>query len=177
MINSDEMLFVVDENNNPTQPQPRGLVHKTGLWHRTVHIWITDNRGHLLCNKRSSKKDQSASVWAGGIGGHTLSSANSFDTALSEIKEEMGVVIDPKNISEIMTFKNSKVMEFQTIYIMIWTGDIYSLKAEADEIEQFRWFDIRYIYDAIQDQNNHEWVKESNPYAIQFFEKHFGKCL
>lgn len=34
MINKDELLFVVDENNNPVEPKPRKKVHTKGYWHR-----------------------------------------------------------------------------------------------------------------------------------------------
>ena len=40
-----ELLDVVDENNNLTGKQEeREIVHRDGLWHREVAIWIMNEK-------------------------------------------------------------------------------------------------------------------------------------
>ncbi len=63
MINNKELLFVVDENNQPQQPLPRNVVHKNSLWHRTAAVWVINRNGKILCQKRSLKKDVKPGMW------------------------------------------------------------------------------------------------------------------
>ena len=63
MIDIQELLFVVDENNQPLKPQLRSSAHKNGLWHRTTGIWVINKSKKVLCQKRSLKKDLNPGIW------------------------------------------------------------------------------------------------------------------
>lgn len=56
-----EILDVVDENGNPTgETVERTVAHKTGVRHRTSHVWVVrKNNGsmEILLQKRSKNKD------------------------------------------------------------------------------------------------------------------------
>ena len=56
-----EILDVVDENGNPIgETVERTVAHKTGVRHRTSHVWVVrKNNGsmEILLQKRSKNKD------------------------------------------------------------------------------------------------------------------------
>ena len=43
-----EMLEIVDENNRVTGIRDRAEIHRQGLWHRSVHIFIFNSQGGNL---------------------------------------------------------------------------------------------------------------------------------
>ncbi|HEX7510823.1 MAG TPA: hypothetical protein VF335_05955, partial [Chitinivibrionales bacterium] len=48
-----ELIDIVDQAGNPLgYSRPRDEVHKTGLWHKTVHIWVLNSKQQLLLQKR-----------------------------------------------------------------------------------------------------------------------------
>jgi isopentenyldiphosphate isomerase len=49
-----EMIDILDSNGKPTgEVASREEVHKKGLWHRTNHIWLVNNHGEILLQKRA----------------------------------------------------------------------------------------------------------------------------
>ncbi|MFO0703765.1 MAG: NUDIX domain-containing protein [Patescibacteria group bacterium] len=159
MINSEELLFVVDENNNPLTPLPRHIVHSGGHWHRVIHVWTIDGNGNLLCNKRSINKDQSPGNWAAGVGGHILAGEDPVHTAVSEFYEELGIKISENDLQFYKICKNVNNKEFQYVYYILWDGSIDELKLEKEEIDEVRWFDIHDVEDNISDKKITNWSK------------------
>lgn len=74
MINSEELLFCVDDNNNPIEPLPRKFVHANSVWHRVSHIYVVNTQNkQILCQQRSLKKDALPGIQEAYFGGHVLS--------------------------------------------------------------------------------------------------------
>ena len=56
-----------------------------------VHIWLTDDQGGLLLQKRSEFKDTFPGRWDVSCGGHIESGDEAFPTAVRELEEELGL--------------------------------------------------------------------------------------
>jgi len=93
MINSEELLYVVDENNHFLGPQIRSIAHQNRLWHRTTGIWVINNKGQILCQKRSFKKDIKPGFWEAFFGGHLAPGEDYLHNAVQESSEELGITI------------------------------------------------------------------------------------
>ncbi|MEK9158002.1 MAG: hypothetical protein AAB638_02340 [Patescibacteria group bacterium] len=53
----DELIDIINEQGQKTGiVQPYSIVHKEGLLHKTVHLWVCTSDNKLLVQKRSSKK-------------------------------------------------------------------------------------------------------------------------
>jgi len=44
-----EYLDIYDENGNYLGKEDRSIVHRDALWHKTVHCWLYDKYGNVLC--------------------------------------------------------------------------------------------------------------------------------
>lgn len=54
-----ELLDVVDVNNNLIgKTEDKEIIHKKGLWHREVAIWIMNNKGEILLQKKLQVKSK-----------------------------------------------------------------------------------------------------------------------
>lgn len=99
MIKKDELLFTVDEFNNPVEPMPRNEVHSKGIWHRTTQIWIINDRKQILCQRRSLLKDSNPGKWEAFWGGHLAPNQEYVDCALQELREELGISVSKSDLN------------------------------------------------------------------------------
>ncbi len=87
----DEWFDVVNERDEPIRRATRREVHTTGLWHRAVHILVSDAGGQIFLQKRSMLKDLSPGLWDSSCSGH-VDAGEDYDTAAErELGEEIGV--------------------------------------------------------------------------------------
>jgi isopentenyldiphosphate isomerase len=157
MINKDELLFVVDENNNPVKPLPRKEVHQKGIWHRTSHVWVLNSQGQILCQKRSLLKDSSPGKWEPFFGGHVEPGEEYVDNAFRELQEELGILVSKNDFHLFKINKYERKKEFQGIHFLQWNGEIKDLKLEKEEIEKVKWFNIDELSKLLNYKNN-DWT-------------------
>jgi 16S rRNA (adenine1518-N6/adenine1519-N6)-dimethyltransferase len=86
----NELLAVVDENDNPLPPRDRATIHRKNMLHRAVHILLVNNRGELLLQKRSYRKDRFPGCWDSSASGHVDAGESYVDCAARELEEEIG---------------------------------------------------------------------------------------
>jgi isopentenyldiphosphate isomerase len=158
MVNSDELLFSVDENNNPINPQPRALSHQTGIWHRSCHVWIINHKREILCQQRSLLKDSNPGRWEPFFGGHLAPSQKYIVSAISELEEELGLSIDPGQLRFFKEYKYSKGTEFQGIFILEWNDDLSTLKLEEDEVQRIEWKGIDEVEQLVVHDKSEQWT-------------------
>ena len=87
-----ENLDIYDEYMNKIGTESRDIVHRNGLWHKTVHCWMYDENGNIYFQIRadSGKLYTTAS-------GHVLSGETVRDAFHREILEEIGIDTDVSN--------------------------------------------------------------------------------
>lgn len=161
MIDNNELLYIVDENNNPHEPQQRSIAHKSGLWHRTTGIWTINTKGQILCGKRSHKKDVDPGYWESTLGGHLAPNEEYIYNAVKECKEELGINISEKNLIPYKIFKSDKPTEkeFQHVFALLLEKDIQEMHFEKDEIDQLKWVDFIEVRKILKDSKITNWVK------------------
>lgn len=160
MIDNRELLFVVDENNLPLEPQPRDVAHKKGLWHRTSGIWIINKENKILCQKRSLKKDVNPGMWEAFFGGHLAPEEDYAHNAAGEAGEELGIVVSEKDLIPYKIFKSDKPnhKEFQHIFALLLDKNIREFHFEKEEIDQLKWINLKVIREILVDREDKRWV-------------------
>lgn len=69
----------------------RAHVHRRGLWHNTVHVWlVSPATSAVLLQKRSATKDTFPGRWDISSAGHVAAGASLAATARAELAEELG---------------------------------------------------------------------------------------
>ena len=96
-----ELLDVLDENGNLTgRAEERKIVHEQGLWHIHVGVWIMNQKGELLFQKRSPNKIINPNKWTR-TGGHVDSGETPIKGIQRETEEEIGVKIPLEKFENI----------------------------------------------------------------------------
>jgi isopentenyldiphosphate isomerase len=86
-----EMVDLVDENGILLGEQlEKQVVHQQGLWHRDVHVWVTDG-DNVLEQQRAWHKTIMPGDWDVSVGGHVAAGETFLDAAIRETEEELGL--------------------------------------------------------------------------------------
>ena len=95
-INMPELWHILDENGIETgRLHERGQPMREGDYHLTVNVWIENDKGEYLLSQRSANK-VFPGLWEC-TGGNAVAGDDSLTTALKEVKEELGLALEPKS--------------------------------------------------------------------------------
>ena len=80
-----EYFDLLDENGNKTgKIKLRNEVHRDGDWHKAVHIWIINENGDVLLQRRCATKDSNPNMLDISSAGHLSAGDNSVSGANSQ---------------------------------------------------------------------------------------------
>ncbi len=85
----DEILAVVDPWDNITGQAPRSKVHREGLWHRGVHVLLSNGEGELLVQQRARGRSQYAGLVDCTVSEHVRVGENYQEAAQRGLREEL----------------------------------------------------------------------------------------
>ena len=89
-----ELWDVYDRDRNMTgRFHERGRDMRHDDYHLVVQVWIENSKGEWLISKRCPEKPYGGK-WET-TGGSVVAGENSFEAALREVREELGVMLDP----------------------------------------------------------------------------------
>lgn len=144
----EEYVDILDDSGKITgEIITKKEAHKTGKWHRSVHIWIiSEDNKKILLQKRCPNKDLFPNMWDISVGGHVSSGEETLVSAKRELSEELG--LNPNNyifnyVDEIKeNFVQEKILsnEFVTIYKIVSDVKINSITLQKEEVSEVRWF-------------------------------------
>jgi len=87
---SSELVDVVDRNGEPTgKIVDKAIAHRDELWHRDVHVWIT-NGTEFLEQQRARDKSIMPLEWDVSASGHVGTGQSFEEAAIRETDEELG---------------------------------------------------------------------------------------
>jgi isopentenyl-diphosphate Delta-isomerase len=86
----EERLIVVDERNRTVGCGKKIAVHRTGLLHRAFSIFLVDDQGRILLQRRSQGKYHSGGLWANSCCGHPRPGEQTLTAARRRLNEELG---------------------------------------------------------------------------------------
>lgn len=160
MINPQELIFCVDEHNNPIDPMPRDIAHEQGVWHRTVHIYVFNKEGELLVQLRSPYMTSNANKWDSRFGGHVLAGKSYDETAKDELTEELGLTGQELVPVFTSTHENGTNREFSQSYILKFKDVIPAMHFADNEVVETRWMTLQQVKQAMLD-NPDKWTSNA----------------
>ena len=139
-----EFFDVLDENGNKTgKTKLRNEVHLDGDWHKAVHIWIINENGDILLQRRCATKDSNPNMLDISSAGHLSAGDDSLEGAIRELKEELGIDANKDELMFIKTLKRSARYtetfinnEFSDVYILRTTKKLSDMKFQESEISE-----------------------------------------
>lgn len=136
----DELFDVVDENDCVVGQAARAEVHRLGLFHRAVHIFVFDDGGNVILQKRSLAKDTAPGLFSTSCAGHVDSGENYDSAAIRELDEELGISAEAaKNLRFLFAMPPCEELgwEFIRVYRLNYAGTLQPNPAEIDSLITF----------------------------------------
>ena len=94
---SDEMIVLVDQKDNSIGELSKIEVHKKGLLHRAVSVFIFDSSNKILLQKRCETKYHSANLWSNTACTHPRLDEEPIKAANRRLYFEMGLNCELKH--------------------------------------------------------------------------------
>jgi isopentenyldiphosphate isomerase len=93
----NRFLDVVNENDEVIDSKSRADIHRFGLLHREIHVWMFDEDNNIFFQKRGLHRP-SAGLLDATIGGHVNGGEDYIDAAVRETMEETSISISPTEL-------------------------------------------------------------------------------
>jgi isopentenyl-diphosphate Delta-isomerase len=143
----DEPINIYNEKNEDLNIiKMRSEAHEKGLWHRSAHIWVYNNKSEILLQFRSANKIIFPNRWDVSSAGHIGAGEIPLESAIRELKEEIGLSAVNKDLQFYKIAKQSSKYgdlldnEFHYVYFMKFNGDINNLTLQKEEVSNIRFF-------------------------------------
>lgn len=127
-----EEFVVVDEKDIVIDYKSRSECHhdKSHI-HRGIGLFIFDDHGRVLLQKRSLSKDTNPGLWTDSVGGHVLRGETYEQAMRRETKEELGIDISFQFHSKFI-FSYPYETEMEALFTATHNGPFYP---DATEVE------------------------------------------
>ena len=118
-------------------------------FHLVVHVWIRNAKGEYLISQRSANRPRYPLMWEC-VGGSVIKGEDSLQGAIREVKEEVGIDIEPDK-GQVLLTKVRKVMEGKIVndIVDVWLfgydGEVDLSNATTDEVAQVAWMSVEQI--------------------------------
>jgi isopentenyl-diphosphate Delta-isomerase len=148
-------IVVVDENDNETGSAMLAEVWKKGLYHRIASIFIEDEQGRMLLQRRGASVKLYPNCWDQAAGGHVDEGFTYEQTAANELAEEIG--LRNLQLKTVATYRfntqedNKIINQFVRVFLAQIPHDT-PLRPQADEVDRLQWFTSEELRRMIADQ-------------------------
>lgn len=181
---AEEYFDLLDENGNKTgKTKLRSEVHRDGDWHKAVHIWIINDRGEILLQRRCATKDSNPNMLDISSAGHLSAGDESLSGAIRELKEELNLSVKAEELQFIKTLKKSTKYtatfinnEFDDLYILRTNKKIEDMKFQEEEISEIFFVPYKKFKEMVKNKQA-DLLMHNEEFEILFnmFDKEFDK--
>ena len=136
-------------------------VHKDGLLHRAFSIFIVNNKGQMLIQKRNENKYHSGGLWANSCCSHQRADEKLQEAIHRRLQEELGFDCELEEQFSFVyrtVFDNSLVeYEVDHVFLGHYSGEI---EINKDEVTEIMWISL--------DELSEKLVNEPEKFASWF---------
>lgn len=170
-----EKRDLYDSNRNLTgETIFKGDKIPEGRYIAVVLVFIQNSEGKFLIQKRSQRKNGKFAT----TGGHPKSGEDSLQGIITEVKEEIGLDLNPEDLQLYFSGKSEEERVFwDNYYLKMDIPNIENLQLQEEEVDSIYWFSIEEIKELIKQDKffkNHcdefeillNWLNSKNNYEI-----------
>ena len=138
-----ERVIRVDEQDLNLGPAGKIEVHEAGLLHRAFSVFLFDDDGRLLLQRRAAGKYHSGGLWANSCCGHPRPGEHTRLAAIRRTGEELGISVD---LTEAFRFRyrvelDNGLIENELVHMMF--GRFQGVaRPHPSEVSQIRWVSL-----------------------------------
>lgn len=151
---------MIDEYNNAGEKMgvvDKAVAHQKGLWHKSIHVWILNDKNEILLQYRCAEKKLYPNTWDCSFAGHIGAGESSVQAVLREGKEELGIDVDLRKLEYILTnrekikYEQIQSNEFVDIYILRQNINIDDIIFQKEEVSDAKYVSLEEFFKLIED--------------------------
>ncbi len=129
----EEMMDIVDEDDRVIGRDTRKAVHKNYAIHRGIHILVLNDKGEILVQRRSQKKNDFPGFLDASVGGQVMSGETYEDAAHRELKEELGLSEDIVYMCDYNAY-SPRQREKRRVFLCFFNGPFIPDPEEIEDV-------------------------------------------
>jgi len=137
MDNMHKEVILVNEKDEPQGQMEKMEAHHLGLLHRAFSVFIFNQKGEMLLQKRAPEKYHSGGLWTNACCSHPQPGEDCSVAASRRLQEEMGFTTQIKKIFEFTyraAFENGLIEnEFDHVFLGYYDGEVKPDDAEVSD--------------------------------------------
>ena len=158
----EDKVILVDVNDNQIGLMPKLEAHEKGVLHRAFSVFIFNNNGELMLQKRALTKYHSPGLWTNTCCSHQREGESNIYSAKRRLIEEMGFVTELYEKTSFIykaKFENG-LIEHELDHIIVGNYN-QSPMINSFEVDSWKWMSMEDIKNNIKDQpyNYTAWFK------------------
>lgn len=134
-----------------------------GEYYLAVHVWIMNNKGEFLIQKRASTVLYNPNIWSL-TSGAAIAGEDSYGACVREVLEELG--IEPNMDSSKVLFTLDRGNNFCDVWLVNQEVNLRKCVLQVEEVSDIKWATRKEIFNMIAEG---EFVPY--PYIRRLFEK------
>lgn len=173
MMASEEILDIYTRDGKHLGIRTRGECHSDnpGYYHKPVWIWIVNDDGQLLVQKRSNNKKCFPGYWDIPSAGHLDAGESSIEGAIRETKEELGVDTKAEDYQYVGEYISDTTWELGQVYLLKMNMRAENMVLQEDEVEQVKWLSFNEFKNLLNSDSFVPHDDEFKKMSIDFLEK------
>jgi isopentenyl-diphosphate Delta-isomerase len=132
---NQQQVILVNERDELSGAMEKLAAHKKGLLHRAFSIFIFNDKGELLLQRRTLNKYHSGGLWTNSCCSHPQPGEDTIIAAQRRLKEEMGFTVPLEKVFDFVykaEFENGLIEhEFDHVFAGKYEGKIEYNKEEV----------------------------------------------
>lgn len=149
-----ELLDIYDEKGKKLGfTATRKEAHEKGYWHKIACVFVVNDDGNVILQRRSMLKESNPNGWTVSASGHIDAGEDDYTGALRELEEEIGIKAKKDDLKYIGTvFENyttnlMKTTHISDIYVLYRNIDLKDLVLQPEEVSEVKYFKISEVRD------------------------------
>ena len=145
---NDEILDVYTRDGEHLGTKTRSFCHNItdtvnpSCYHKTVWIWIINNKGQILVQKRSKYKKRQPNLWDMPSAGHIDAGEDQLIAAVRETKEELGLVTAKEEYIFLGEYIADYAYELAQLYLLKTDKNISDMVLNPEEVAEVKWLSL-----------------------------------
>jgi len=171
-----EKLNIVNEDDNIIGQDTRENIHKKGLLHREIWIFIYNKNLDILFQKRSPNKDTWPNKLDVSVGWHVDLGDDYEYTAIKELKEETGINAKNTDLLSLGKMKskhydpntNTKNNVIRAVFAYRFDGKLKELKIEKGKATSLEFWSFKKLFHLSDEEKSRfilfDWEEQIFPF-------------
>ena len=145
-----EFVVLVDEHDNELGVMEKMEAHQKGVLHRAFSVFIFNDSGKMLIQRRALSKYHSAGLWTNACCSHPRPNETTLNAANRRLMEEMGMQtqLELKTFFIYKTQFDNDLTEHELDYIFIGRSNENPI-INREEVQEYNWLSVSTIHQAI----------------------------